>query len=73
MRSKNGRPRHQAAQGRSWLISARVFAVLTVLAISVVGAQVAVAAAPLAATTSPASSVTSTSATLNAIVSPNKP
>ncbi len=72
MRSKNGRPRHQAAQRRSWLTSARVFAVLTALAISVVGAQVAVAAAPLAATTSPASSVTSTSATLNGIVSPNK-
>jgi len=72
MRIKNGRPRHQAAQGRSWLMSARVFAVLTVLAISVVGAEVAVAAAPLAATTSPASSVTSTSATLNGIVSPNK-
>ncbi len=71
MRSKNGRPRRHAAQGRSWL-SARVFAVLTALAISMVGAEVAVAAAPPAATTSPASSITSSSATLNGIVSPNK-
>jgi hypothetical protein len=71
MRSDNRQPGRQPARRRVQ-VTVVIFAALAAMAISVIGAEVAVAAGAPTATTNAASNLTSTSATLNATVLPNK-